>query len=67
VFRSLQSLLMEQAFIGRHWSWSGYHDGMARACLRGDQVAAQPPFWSWNRYNRQLVVSSRHLTEAHAD
>jgi phenylacetate-CoA ligase len=21
----------------------------------------------WNRYNRQLVVSSRHLTEAHAD
>jgi phenylacetate-CoA ligase len=67
VFRSLQSLLMEQAFIGRHWSWSGYHDGMARASLRGDQVAAQPPFWFWNRYNRQLLVSSRHLTEAHAD
>jgi phenylacetate-CoA ligase len=30
-------------------------------------VGAQSPLWSWNRYNRQLLVSSRHLTEAHAD
>lgn len=71
VFRSLQSLLMEQAFVKRHWAWGGYRDGMVRASLRGDLVtgvdAARPPFWFWNRYNRQLLVSSRHLTEAHAD
>jgi phenylacetate-CoA ligase len=71
VFRSLQSLLMEQAFMKRHWGWAGFHDGMARASLRGDMVidiAQQaPPFWFWNRYNRQLLLSSRHLTEAHAD
>lgn len=71
VFRSLQSLLMEQAFVKRHWAWGGYHDGMVRATLRGDLVVgveqASPPFWFWNRYNRQLLVSSRHLADAHAD
>lgn len=66
VFRSLQSVLMEQAFIKRHWSWAGYRDGMARAALRGDLVAGSPCLY-WNRYDQQLVVSSRHLTEAHAD
>jgi phenylacetate-CoA ligase len=71
VFRSLQSLLMEQAFVKRHWAWGGCHDGMVRATLRGDLVVgikeSSPPFWFWNRYNRQLLVSSRHLSEAHAD
>jgi phenylacetate-CoA ligase len=71
VFRSAQSVLMEQAFVKRHWAWGGYHDGMVRASLRGDLVAdtdaTTPPFWFWNRYNRQLLLSSRHLTEAHAD
>ncbi|MDL2358239.1 MAG: hypothetical protein QFF03_23575 [Pseudomonadota bacterium] len=71
IFRSVESLLMEQAFVKRHWAWGGFRDGMVRATLRGDLVvgigAAKPPFWFWNRYNRQLLVSSRHLTEAHAD
>jgi phenylacetate-CoA ligase len=71
VLRSVQSLLMEQAFVKRHWAWAGYHDGMARATLRGDLVvgigASKPPFWFWNRYNQQLVISSRHLKDGHAD
>ncbi|MGK5079752.1 phenylacetate--CoA ligase family protein [Janthinobacterium sp. HLX7-2] len=71
IFRSMQSVLMENAFIQRHWSWSGYTPRMTRATLRGDMVAginqSTPPFWFWNRYNRQLLLSSRHLTEAHAD
>ena len=71
VFRSMQSVLMEQAFVKRHWAWGGYRDGMVRASLRGDLVAdtaaKAPPFWFWNRYNRQLLVSSRHLHEAYAD
>lgn len=71
VLRSVQSLLMEQAFIRRHWAWSGYSAGMVRATLRGELVvgitASTPPFWFWNRYNRQLLISSRHLTEKHAD
>ncbi|HEU4374069.1 MAG TPA: hypothetical protein VFS02_11290, partial [Telluria sp.] len=71
VVRSVGSLLMEQAFIRRHWAWSGYRAGMARATLRGELVVgigeSTPPFWFWNRYNRQLVISSRHLTDRHAD
>jgi phenylacetate-CoA ligase len=71
IFRSIRSLLMEHAFVKRHWGWGGYTDGMTRATLRGDMVVeierAAPPFWFWNRYNQQLLLSSRHLTDAHAD
>ncbi len=65
IIRSLNSVQMEQAFIKRHWSWGGYVEGMPRATLRGDMVAPlerqEPPFWFENRYNRQLLLSSRHL------
>lgn len=71
VLRSIGSVLMEQAFLKRHWAWAGFHDGMTRATLRGELVVplgrATPPFWFWNRYNRQLLLSSRHLTESCAD
>ena len=71
IFRSMQSVIMENAFIQRHWAWSGYTKQMTRATLRGDMVTGidqtEPPFWFWNRYNRQLLLSSRHLTEANAD
>jgi phenylacetate-CoA ligase len=71
IFRSARSVLYENEFIKRHWRWGGYVPGMKRATLRGDLVVpvdqAQPPFWFFNRYNRQLLLSSRHLTDAHAD
>jgi phenylacetate-CoA ligase len=71
VFRSLESVLMENAFLRRHWAWGGYEPGMPRAALRGDLVVpvdrARPPFWFWNRYDNQLLVSSRHLKDACAD
>jgi len=71
VIRSMQSVQMEQAFIKRHWTWGGYHDGMPRATLRGDMVVnldqQNPPFWFVNRFNRQLLLSSRHLTDACID
>ena len=67
IFRSPQSVLMEQSFIKRHWTWGGYFDGMKRVTLRGDLVVPisqkQPPYWFWNRYNQQLLVSSRHLLD----
>jgi phenylacetate-CoA ligase len=72
VFRSLESVLWEQAVLERQIRWSGYRPGMRRAYLRGDMPvpadASKPPFWFYNRYNRQLIVSSRHLREdcAHA-
>jgi phenylacetate-CoA ligase len=65
VFRSPRSVLYEHAFIQRHWTWGGFHAGMKRATLRGDLVVPvarrQPPYWFYNRYNNQLLLSSRHL------
>lgn len=65
VVRSLPSVVWANAFKKRHWTWSGFHEGMPRAMLRGDLVVAPDsmrlPVWFYNRYNRQLIVSSRHL------
>ena len=67
VFRSLKSVLWESAIVERHFRWSGYRPGMRRAFLRGDLVVpierTTPPYWFLNRYNNQLIVSSRHLRE----
>jgi phenylacetate-CoA ligase len=71
VFRSLQSVLWESAIVERHFRWSGYFPGMRRAYLRGDLVVPveqeAPPYWFLNRYNNQLIVSSRHLRERCVD
>ena len=67
VFRSLPSVLWENAVVERHFRWSGYRPGMRRAYLRGDPVVPldrdAPPYWFLNRYNNQLILSSRHLRE----
>jgi len=71
VFRSLQSVLWENAVDERHFRWSGYLPGMRRAYLRGDLVVpvnrAAPPYWFLNRYNNQLIISSRHLRDRCVD
>ena len=65
VFRSLDSVRWEHAFKKRHWAWSGFKDGMRRASLRGDAIVplnrTEPPFWLFNRFDNQLLLSSRHL------
>jgi phenylacetate-CoA ligase len=67
VFRSLESVLWENAIVERHFRWSGYRPGMRRAYLRGDLIVPidrmTPPYWFLNRYNNQLILSSRHLRE----
>lgn len=67
VFRSLDSVLWENAIVERHFRWSGFRPGMRRAYLRGDLVVPigrkAPPYWFLNRYNNQLIVSARHLRE----
>ncbi len=67
MYRSLESVLWENAIIERQFRWSGYRPGMKRAYLRGDLVVpidqSAPPYWFHNRYNNQLIVSSRHLQD----
>jgi phenylacetate-CoA ligase len=71
VYRSIDSVLWENAFIERQFRWAGYEPGMPRAYLRGDTVVpidkSAPPYWFHNRYNNQLVLSSRHLRDPCVD
>lgn len=71
IFRSLDSVIWENAFIQRHWTWSGYTPGMKRATLRGDAIVPVnqtfPPFWYLNRAENQLLLSSRHLRPLYID
>jgi phenylacetate-CoA ligase len=65
LFRDPASVLTEEAFLRRFWESAGFERGQRRALLRGDLVVpvdrTTPPFWFYNRYDEQLVVSSRHL------
>lgn len=70
VFRSLNSVIWENAFVHRHWQWSGFRQGMRRATLRGDNVVGlsikSPPFWVENKIDNQLLLSTRHLSQGTA-
>lgn len=65
VLRSPMSVLWANAFKKRHWTWSQFRPGMPFATLRGDLVTPierdTPPFWFHDRYNNNLILSSRHL------
>lgn len=71
IFRSLDSVIWENAFIQRYWTWSGYKLGVKRATLRGDAIVpvdqVSPPFWYLNRAENQLLLSSRHLRPPYID
>jgi phenylacetate-CoA ligase len=70
VFRSVDSVVWEEAFNMQAWSWAGFAEGQRQAVLRGDQVAdvarARPPFWRWDPFGQQMFMSTRHLCEANA-
>lgn len=70
VFRSLDSVVWEEAFNLQAWAWAGFRPGQRQAVLRGDQVApvgqSAPPFWFWDRFGSQLFLSTRHLSDANA-
>ncbi len=70
VFRSIDSVVWEEAFNLQAWTWTGFARGQPQAVLRGDQVAdparSRPPFWHWDRFGRQMFLSTRHLSEANA-
>jgi len=67
IYRSFKSIIYESAFIRRHWSQVGFKTGMKRATLRGDYVVpvtqTKPPFWFYNIFDNQLIISSRHLKD----
>jgi len=67
VYRTLGSMLREEAFHLQHWRWAGWRRGERQAVLRGDTVIPidqrQPPYWFRDTAGGQLVLSTRHLNE----
>jgi phenylacetate-CoA ligase len=67
VFRTYNSTLWEQACCRQHWDWAGWRRGERQVVLRGDMVVPverdQPPYWFEDRFGRQLIVSTRHLSK----
>ncbi len=65
VFRDFSSILYERAFIRRHWECAGFKKLKKRATVRGDLIVPldkpKPPFWFFNCFDNQLLISSRHL------
>ena len=65
VYRSLASILREEAFHLQHWHWAGWRRGQPQAVLRGDVAVPmerrEPPFWFEDPLGKQLVLSTRHL------
>lgn len=62
---------MTYAVFDRHYRWAGCKLGRAGdriAVARGNVIVPldqrQPPFWRHNRYHRQLLLSSFHLSKA---
>ena len=67
VFRDLFSINFENAAIWRQWRWAGFDFNDRRATLRGDLVVPierkRPPFWQYIPPERQLLMSSYHLSD----
>jgi len=63
--RDFDAINFEHACVWRHWQQAGDH-GKRRLSLRGDVIvpSAQehPPFWRYNPANRELQMSSYHLS-----
>ncbi len=70
IFRSFASVLWQNAFLKRQWTWAGFANGMPWATLRGDMVIPveqkEPPYWITNRFANHLVLSLGHLQEGTA-
>jgi phenylacetate-coenzyme A ligase PaaK-like adenylate-forming protein len=59
------------AFLLRQWAWAGMGPREPRVTLQGARVAPidrpDPPYWSHNLPERQILLSIFHLSEGTAD
>jgi phenylacetate-CoA ligase len=58
--------VVEQAFMHTGWAWTGWKLGMKSAVLRGSFVGTKRRFFSYDRLNRELHLSTYHLVESSA-
>ena len=65
--RDGRSMAFENAQLWRQYRWAGKAPGSRRVTLRGDLLfkssKTMPPFWKENPFDRELLISSYHLSE----
>ncbi|MEN8907199.1 MAG: hypothetical protein ABF289_14685 [Clostridiales bacterium] len=66
IMRDVHCVNFEQAALSRYWNKSGYNKER-KVVLRGNDVVSseiiEPPFWSINSIDNEMIMSSYHLTE----
>jgi len=71
LYRDLKNIAFEHALLRRQWAWVGLKNGDLYATLKGELVVPSnkrtPPFWSLNRPEKKLEMSSYHLSENNAE
>lgn len=64
--RSMAGIAREHSFIYRIWGWAGFRQWDRRVTIRGDLIVpaskTSPPYWFYNRWENQLIMSSYHLS-----
>ncbi|MCG8347244.1 MAG: hypothetical protein MI924_05625 [Chloroflexales bacterium] len=58
---------LKTAHLYRHYAWAGVNPGDRRVTLGGRAFAAKPPYWIYNRWENQLLLSIHHLTHQTAN
>ncbi|MBN1354203.1 MAG: phenylacetate--CoA ligase family protein, partial [Candidatus Omnitrophica bacterium] len=65
--RDLYSINFENAALWRQYKWAGKKPRTKRITLRGELIFPSdrkaPPFWSYNPFGNELVMSSYHLSD----
>lgn len=65
--QTLAAIVREHAMLHRQLLWAGWWPGERHAWLRGDMIVpsrqSAPPFWRSDWTQRQLLLSSYHLSE----
>jgi phenylacetate-CoA ligase len=66
-YRDRYAVNYEHAMIWRQWLWAGYGFGERRVTLRGELIVPTsqktPPFWMFSPAEKQLLMSSYHISE----
>jgi phenylacetate-CoA ligase len=58
---------LNYALLYRFYGWAGVRLGDRRVTLGGRRLAANPPYWFYNRAENQLLLSVAHLSEHTVD
>jgi len=66
-FVDKKSYSVNCAYTWRYWNWAGINFGDSRITLQGRRIVhhsrIKPPFWIYNKWDKQLFFSTYHLSE----